>query len=341
MKLKNTGLLLIVFLSMFWVQNVHAQVMVEVKMDTNMLLIGDQTNFRLKANFPEQYNVAFPVFADTITKGLEVLNISPIDTNWLNGKLELTQDFLVTSFDSGWYEVPPLNFVIDFAGYQRKDTLQSNAVYFGVMTMPIDTTQPNAIADIKKPIGAPLTFKEVLPFVGYGLGGILLILALVLLILRLTRKEPIFVKKEKPKEPAHVIAYRELDELHEKKLWQKGKVKAYYSELTEIIRRYVENRYAIQALEMTTDEIVEAFRISGDLDKELKDGLFDLLVQADFVKFAKASTLADENENNYKFVYEFVNKTKPVVVLRESDNQDETPGNVLDDTITEPEENKN
>ena len=324
MRVKILGILLLACLSVLTELKVHAQVTVEVKMDTNMLLIGDQTNFRIKANYPDTYSVNFPVFADTIVKGLEVLNISDIDTNIVDGNIELWQELLVTSFDSGWYEVPPLDFVIGIAGNDRTDTLQSNPVYFGVITMPIDTTQANAITDIKKPLDAPLTLREVLPIVGITFGALVIILAIVLLVMRLTRKEPIFVKKEKPKEPAHVIAYRELEQLKDQKLWQQGKVKEYYSELTEIIRRYIENRYAIQALEMTTDEIIDAFRISGDLDKELKNGLFDLLVQADFVKFAKASTLADENENNFKFVYHFVNETKPVVALRDEDGEEES-----------------
>ncbi|MBI9068163.1 MAG: hypothetical protein JEZ09_12790 [Salinivirgaceae bacterium] len=310
-----------------------AQITIDVKMDTNIMLIGDQTKLTIESSFPANFEVKFPIFSDTIIKGLEVLNISDFDTSMVDNNLKVKQEYLVTSFDTGWYEIPMLDFQITFPDKERVDTVQSRPVYFGVVTMPLDTANAMAITDIKAPLDAPLTFQEVWPAASIALGSILLILAIIYLLLKLTRKEAIFVKKEKPKEPAHIIAFRDLDILKDKKLWQQGKLKEYYSELTEIVRAYIENRYAIQALEMTTDEIIDAFRISGDLVKDLKDNLFDLLVKADFIKFAKGSALADENEASYRFVFDFVTKTKPVVILRDEDEKHQ------ENEISEPIEN--
>jgi hypothetical protein len=207
--------------------SVQGQVAVSVKMDTSMLLIGDQTNVVFEASFPESAMVSMPEFSDTIIENKSVL---------------IRQKYLVTSFDSGWYEIPPVQFVVGFLSENRMDTLQSNSVYFGVMTMPIDTANADAITDIKVPIDAPITFKEVLPFAGIGLGVLLLAFLAYILYLKLTKKEPIFVKKEKPKEPAHIVAFRDLEALKEAKLWQKGQVKEYYSRLTEVVRVYIEDR---------------------------------------------------------------------------------------------------
>ncbi|MDA3893004.1 MAG: hypothetical protein PF517_15185 [Salinivirgaceae bacterium] len=304
--------------------SVQGQVAVSVKMDTSMLLIGDQTNVVFEASFPESAMVSMPVFSDTIIDKLEIINIANTDTIRENKSVLIRQKYLVTSFDSGWYEIPPVQFVVGFLSENRMDTLQSNSVYFGVMTMPIDTANADAITDIKVPIDAPITFKEVLPFAGIGLGVLLLAFLAYILYLKLTKKEPIFVKKEKPKEPAHIVAFRDLEALKEAKLWQKGQVKEYYSRLTEVVRVYIEDRYDILAMESTTDEIIDAFRLGRELDRELKDDLFDTLVLADFVKFAKASPMADENEKSMLFAYNFISKTKVVEVLRDEDEVDET-----------------
>jgi len=308
---------LICFISLS--QTSFSQVTVSVKMDTSMLLIGDQTYLVLEASFPDDMLVNMPIFADTIIDKLEILSVSNIDTIRENQLTRISQKYHVTSFDSGWYVIPPQNFIISLPKINRIDTVQSKPIYFGVMTMPVDTANANAITDIKAPIDAPITFKEILPFIGIGFGVLLVAFALYWLYLKWAKKEPLFVKKEVPKEPAHLTAYRGLDDIKNEKLWQKGQTKEYHSRLTEVVRVYIEDRYGILAMESTSDEIMEAFRISGNLDKELKDGLFDMLMLADFVKFAKAEPLANENEQSLTFAYQFVDKTKPVEILREED----------------------
>jgi len=299
-----------------------SQVTVNVSMDTSVMLIGDQTRVVLHATYPDSLQVKFPVYADTIIKKLEILDIPKADTVYQDHMVHVTQSYLVTSFDSGWYEIPPMKFAILFPKSQLHDTLESLPVYFGVQTIRIDTTQANAIADIKKPLDAPLTFKEVLPFVEGGLGLIILLFLAYYLFKRFAKKEPLFIKKEKPREPAHVIALRDLDGLKEEKLWQKGLVKEYYSRLTDIIRTYMDDRFDIHAMELTTEEIRELLRKNIEIDKPLKENLVENLVVADFVKFAKASTLADENEKILKFAYDFVLKTKPVIELRDDDKSE-------------------
>jgi Na+-transporting methylmalonyl-CoA/oxaloacetate decarboxylase gamma subunit len=317
--LKTSKWLLLLLLLFSFTGNLKAQVLVGVKMDTSMMLIGDQTKVTFEASFPDSLHVDLPIFSDTIIDKLEILNISDIDTIRENNSLKISQEYLVTCFDSGWYFIPPINFALAIPALNQFDTLQSRPIYFGVSTMVIDTVNANAITDIKAPIDAPITLREILPFVGIGFVFILLVFLAYVLYMKFAKKEPIFVKKEKPKEPAHIIAYRELDNLKKEKLWQKGQIKEYYSKLTEVVRVYIEARFGILAMESTTDEIMEAFRISGDLNKELKEELFDTLGRADFVKFAKANPLANENEMSLTFAYDFVAKTKPVVILRDED----------------------
>jgi hypothetical protein len=321
-KTNKYGLIILLIMSIFATLPAFAQISVSAKMDTNMLLIGDQTNITFEATFPDTIMASLPVYSDTVINKLEILNISDIDTVIENNMLKISQKYLVTSFDSGWYVIPPAKFTFGYPKANFIDTVWAKPLYFGVLTMPLDTANPNAITDIKAPIDAPLTFKEVLPFVGGGLGILLLAFLLFVLYKKYVKKEEVFVKKEKPKEPAHIVAIRELDKLKDEKLWQKGLIKKYYSALTDIVRTYMEDRFEFPAMESTTEEIIQTLRKNKEIDKELKNELFEMLRDADFVKFAKATPLAEENEKNLKLAYDFILKTKPVEVLRDEDEDE-------------------
>jgi hypothetical protein len=176
----------------------------------------------------------------------------------------------------------------------------------------------SSIYDVKSPLHVPVGFLELLPFI---LGGIVLILVIGFLLWYLRRKrmnKPIF-RPVKPEEPAHIIAFRELRNLRDEKIWQKSEFKTYYSRLTEIIRRYMYRRYGIQAMEMTSHDILEAWRVSGEQKEDLTDKLRMLLDLADLVKFAKQKPVASENEENMERAYDFVEKTKWI----EPENQEE------------------
>lgn len=304
-----------------------AQVNVSASIDTSMMLIGDQTNFILEASCPKGYSVNMPVFADTVIRNLEVVEAYKIDTAVADGITRIIQKYLVTCFDSGWYAVPQLPFAVTQPdGFT--DTIYSAPVYFGVMTMPLDTANPNSICNIKPMQDAPFIMKELVPYVKYFLLA-LLILAVaafaVYCFIKRKRNEPLFVKP-KPQEPAHIVALRQLDSLKEQKLWQRGLCKEYYSSLTEIVRIYLKGRFGIQAMESTTAEIMQMTKPVTEIDRDLRRNLQDLLERADFVKFAKAQAEANENEASFEFVEHFVLTTKHVEQLRDDiENADGQP----------------
>ena len=178
--------------------------------------------------------------------------------------------------------------------------------------MALDTANPDQIADIKLPYKAPVTFKEILPWALAGYVILFIISFLVYYFEKRKKNEKIFVRRPKPKEQPHVIAYRELDRLKGEKLWQKSKIKEYYSHLTEILRVYIEDRFYVRAMEQTTDETMESFKQNQLLDSLLFDSLKNTLLMADLAKFAKAVPLADENEKCLKDAYMFIDRTKQV-----------------------------
>ena len=308
-----------------------AQVSVKASMDTSMMLIGDQTNFRVEASFPDGYKVMLPVMADTVSRGLEIVEAGAIDSAIADGFVRLSQKYVVTNFDSGWYAVRQLPFAI-FDKDGNTDTIYSEQVYYGVMTMPLDTANPNSICGPKPMAEAPFIFKELTHYLKWGLLILLAAFAVVFAVYALIkhkRNEPIFVKP-KPQEPAHVVALRQLDELKEQKLWQRGLVKEFYSSLTDIARGYLNGRFGLQAMESTTSEIMQMTKNVPEIDKDLRKNLQDLLERADFVKFAKAQTVANENEASFDFVEHFVLTTKPVEQLREEDGTEAEPNEKQD-----------
>ncbi|NTW32489.1 MAG: hypothetical protein HGB12_07675 [Bacteroidetes bacterium] len=184
----------------------------------------------------------------------------------------------------------------------------SPAFQWYVNTVAVDTTK--AIKDIKGPLNVPLTFMEVLPY----LIGIILLAAIVWFVfyyLHKRKKGKKLIDFSKPQLPVHEQALLALEALKNKKLWQNNKIKDYYTELTEIIRIYIEKRYKIIALEMTTDDILASFK-SVDIPNISVKRLSQMLVIADLVKFAKATPLPNEHDISLENAFEFVNETKVV-----------------------------
>jgi len=285
------------------------EVEVEARIDSNNVLIGDQTNLSLLINQPDSINILFPEFTDTITGSIEIINRTPLDTLRIeNKRLEITMKYNISCFDSGYHYIPP--FIFQY----NKDSITANwatqPLFLHVSRVDIvPSDSSEVIFDIKLPVKMPITFSEIFPWIiGVVLTG-LIVFIIIYYIKKKKKQEPLF-KIKKPEEPPHVIALRELDKLKENKLWQKGKIKLYHSELTCIIRKYIERRYQTPAMEQTSNEIIEALVKSGFNDNTQFEQLKMLLFSADLVKFAKAKPLPDENETALLNAYVFVNETK-------------------------------
>ncbi|MGM0504128.1 MAG: hypothetical protein ACQESQ_05865 [Bacteroidota bacterium] len=299
------------------------QVEVQATLDTNEALIGDQVGLELSVFQSIDDTVLLPLFENKLTDNIEVIEQFTPDTLKLeNNHIQINQKVLITAFDSGHYAIPSIPFLY------REDTLKTNALLFKVNTVPVDTTK--AIKDIKGPYEAPVSLAEILPWVFGGLGLILLILLLIYIVRKIIRKEPL-IRKVKPLEPAHVIAYRDLDKLKEQKLWQNDRVKEYYTELTDILRKYLWNRYAIRTLERTSDEILQSLKSSPFYDEQPFGLLKDIFYVSDLVKFAKFKPVADEHQKCYDDALRFVDETKLEIIEDSEENNHEK-----DDTADKP-----
>lgn len=298
---------IILFLFLAGAGGFSQTVTVNARLDTNEITIGDQVLFEIEVSRNRDDFVKFPEFGEYLTEEIEIVDKSQVDSFWSkrDQKYVLTQKLLLTAFDSGLYYIPPQEFL--YTSQQNSDTIRSAATYLEVFPFPLDTT--HTIRDIKAIEKAPVTFSEVYPYILVVIFIGLLTWFIVYYIRKKEKKQPL-IGRPKIIEPPHVIALRELDRLKADKLWQRKEIKLYYSRLTEIIRRYIEGRFAIMAMEQTTDEILIEFEGQEILSQNDYRLLKDMLVQADLVKFAKAEPLPDENETHFENAIAFVNGTR-------------------------------
>jgi hypothetical protein len=302
---------IIIFLSLYLALNKASaqEVIVTSAFDTSRIFIGDQINYTVTIDKPVSYILSGPVFKDTLFKSIEILKGPSTDTSLLkNGSVRIIQKYLVTSFDSGFYQVPPVYAELRTGNaIKRFYSDYSPLEVLRVKITPPDSTE--AIFDIVAPYRAPLTLGEVLPWV---------LLAIVVaasawygykLIKKLRRPKDQPAEEVKP-DPAHIIAFRALEKLRDEQLWQRGEIKLYYTRLSEILREYLENRYAVSSLELTTVETLDELKKTGFREDDTFRMLKTVLTGSDLVKFAKYFPEPHENDIHYNYAWDFVSFTR-------------------------------
>lgn len=288
---------------------VAQQAKVSATLERDSIWLGDQIKMILVAEYPTGARLTFPQLKDSLDSGIEIISRSAADSSAIgDGLTQMRQSYVITAFDSGPHPIAPFLFALQ--GKTPPDTLRSNMLTLFVKVPDVDLKK--GFADIKKPYGAPVTFKEIAPWI---LGFILLACLVFLVIYAINRRRkniPLFTLPSKPKLPPHVVALSELDKLKEEQLWQHDKVKDYYTRLTDIIRVYLEERYDVPAMEQTTHEILAEFgRENSQIRGKLYSGLEKTLTISDLVKFAKYTPLPDENHYVLGQAYTLVEETKP------------------------------
>ncbi len=296
----------IILIMLFFQLIAKGQTEAIAKLDTTDITIGDQIKLQLSFSGPSGVEIVWPQINDTIVTAVEVVDRSGIDTIPSDANNAFyTQSLIITSFDSGYYAIPPFRFRF----WESDDTVvhfvETSPLLLAVHTVEVDTTK--VFKDIKMPIGAPYTFREALPWIFLGLALALIGFLLFYYLKKKKHDEPVF-KARKPKLPSHQIAFDALETLRFKKLWQNGKVKEYHTELTDIIRIYISEGFGIHALEMTTEEIAESLEPTS-VNEQAFAKLKDTFVLADLVKFAKAQPLPVENDLSLNNAMDFVKET--------------------------------
>jgi len=284
------------------------QTLIDVKIDNADLMIGEQTLLHVTVTTDKEKQVLIPLPGDRLMEGVEVLNIFPPDTTDIkNNRITIQYNLLITSFDSSLYLLPA------FIAIDNRDTLYSNQVALKISSPDVDLEHPEEFFDIKTVWRPPFVLSDYYALF-YGVLFALFLICIIGYFVQRLRNRPkkIEVVEEGPKLPPHEQAMKELREIRERKLWQQGHNKVYYTEVTDTLRRYITARYGEPAMEKTSSEILEYMRNEEPGNKEVNDLLKQILHLADFVKFAKLRTLPDENEITMFNANLFVDRTKQV-----------------------------
>ena len=307
MKLRNNTIFWFLFLASLQGMRLYAQqTIVEVKIDNADLMIGEQTMLHLSVTSNKDKQVLIPLPGNRLMEGVEVLNILPPDTTDIkNNRITIRYELVITSFDDTLYLLP------SFMAIDGADTLKSNRVALKVSAPDVDLEHPEEFFDIKEIWRPRFVLADYYALI-YGVLCTLFLICVAGYFLQRMRNRP---KQEKaiaegPKLPPHEQAMKELREIRERKLWQQGLNKAYYSEVTDTLRRYITARYGEPAMEKTSSEILEILRNVEPGNKEVNELLKQILHLSDFVKFAKLQPIPDENEITMFNANLFVDKTK-------------------------------
>ncbi len=313
---------LLVLWVLFFVSDIKAQQTgAWSSLDSNAIMIGDQVNYKFGITVPNDMIVNWPLLVDTITSNIEIIKRGNIDTTYSETDISLTQQLIITSFDSGYFTIPPVDFKFRHINDSNYFTTSTGILFLQVFVPEVDTS--NAFKPLVGPITEPYTLRELMPIILIVVAVILTIVLVIYYIVRRRKHQPVFKRKPKPVIPAHILAINKLEELRLNKVWQSGQLKKYYSELTDIIREYMVNRYSFDALEMTSYEILTKLN-EFEINKEVMSKLDGVLHLSDMVKFAKAVPTALENDLGLTHCVDFVNETKRIPEPIETDNNDNT-----------------
>lgn len=281
-------------------------------------------------------------FTDYNENVLEVLEEYPMDTIKVDGRrIFLRKRYLFAAMETGNIDMRPALLYLD-KNREKPDTLYSpdslilsvkryealDTTYFlepaQASMLMMQPSQQGPVVDsllmaqhldtdgITSQKDMPFVLAEITDYIIYGIIALIILGFVVWFVVwRIRKRRQNVTVVAGPQLPPHVVANKALEALNHRKLWQNGKIKLYYTELTDILRIYIFGRWGISAMELTTDEIIAALK-DIEMPRESRMELVEILRSADMVKFAKAMPEAKENEDNFTRAYYFVENTKHI-----------------------------
>ena len=305
--MKKRVIYIILFLFVCLGSATSQNVVLNAKIDTFQMIIGEQTKIKLELSVDAGSKVKMPETGNDIVSGIEILEKRNSVRSINEGKREIyVNEYLVTSFDSTLYEIPPFEVFVD------DSVFKSNSLALAVYSVPIDTANLQNICGPKEVWDVELTWEEYRDAVHLGIILLFFALALAWVVVRFVKNKPIIrIVKVKPKEPSHVVALSRIDEIKNDASWRlENNTKEYYTKLTDALREYMHNRFKFNAAEMTTAEIIDYLHKIES--KENIAELREILEVADLVKFAKFHPTMNEKDLNMSNAIDYVNATKNI-----------------------------
>lgn len=308
-------LFLILLLQIFSVSAVAQNTSIQTSVDKRVIELGEQFIFSIQFDAAEGTSFQYKGLTNTSLPKFEIIEFHSIDTIInKNRSITIKQDLILTAYDTGIHILPA--FEIPYYNGGDYDTARSSEISINVTGVDLDLS--GDIKDIYPPIATPFNWREIIPYLLYIISLIALIgigiYAWIYLKKQNTNEETVEIK---PVEAAHIDALRQLAILEKENLIQKRQIREFHNRLTEQVRRYIENRFSLNVMEKTSDEILNQVK-DNNVDKDSFYALEQILMTGDLVKFAKVKPSDKENEKSLNNAYIFINNTKETT---HADNQ--------------------
>ncbi len=310
-------LLLLVFVNGLKASN--GKVLLEAKVDRTNIKIGDLINYSIVVTRDKDIKIEMPDLGANLG-AFEIHDYEDLDPEKNNGEVVQQRHYIISTYDIGEYEIPPVTVHYSLPNDTLWKELTTESIKITVESLK--PSEEGDIRDIKQPLEILKDWWLTIRFIIAGL--IIVLIGILIFILYKRRKagKALIPRREKPKLPPHIIALDELKKLMEDGLLKKGEIKQYYIRLSEIIRNYIEDRFFIIALEMTTFQLIGIMK-----DNQIEDEVVQLverfLMNCDMVKFAKYIPRKKEHKSTTELAYKIIEDTK-IELEPEAENGDES-----------------
>ncbi len=305
--IQSTVKLFLIIVLLFATQKVAANnVIMYTKMDSSAIWIGEETSIKLEVVQDKDATVNIVIPEKTWTPEVEVKRVSKADTvNIKNNRIQINREIIITSFDSGFHAMPPIVSILG------NDTFATDPLFLKVVPPFVDQAKLE-IKDINDTLRQPrFVIFDYIPWYAWVILAVLILVGIgIYIYFKHFRHKVKVVKEFVPKIPPHIKAIEALRGLKEEKLWQAGQEKEYFTRLIDILREYIDSRFSINAMEMTSSEILNSLRKNKE-SKLVEANIRKILEVADYVKFAKMHPLPEDNEMAMRNAIDFVELTIP------------------------------
>lgn len=295
------------FVSQLWTAN--GKISLEAKVDKNKITIGDLIQYSIVVTRDKNVNVEMPDLGANLG-AFEIRDYSDPEPEKRNREIVQRREYSISTYDIGDYEIPPVAVQYSVGEDSVWKELTTESIKITVESLK--PSEAGDIRDIKPPLEIERDWMRIIRFVAAGV-IIVLIGILVFIYIKRRREGKSFIPyREKPKRPPHEIALEELEQLLGEQLLEQGQIKQFYIRISEIIRRYIEGRFFIIAIEMTTTQLINNMN-EAEIETEDIRLVEDFLMQCDLVKFAKYIPTPEENQKVMDQAFELIDKTKFII----------------------------
>ena len=302
---------------------------IDSKIDKHTITIGDLVTYSIIVTHAAEVQVELPELGANLG-AFEIRDYTVHEPVFENNKSVEQVDYVISTFEVGEFEIPPLSFYYSFPPDVTKHELKTRKLKIFVESLK--PSEEGDIRGIKDPLVLPRNYRKWIIWGSIGFASLILACALFYIWRRKRAGKGLLPEKIVPSRPAHEIALEELTAIKESSLLQEGKVKEFYVQISEVIRRYVEGRYFIVAMELTTLELIENLKRS-EISAEEIEMFHEFLITCDLVKFAKYKPTSAKNSANLDEAFEIVERTMLVYEEPEELETEVSPkdGSLLND----------